>query len=665
MPTGLPRRRWHCLVLLALTPLAPARAQQPPASPRDLAAFEDFTRPAGHISDGVLRVTLETRRARWQPWGDSGPSIDAHAFAIAGEGPKVPGPLLRVRAGTQLEVTVRNSLTDTLIVRGLRDRVAVPGGPANANIAAYGGDSLIVAPGEAGVARFTATVAGDFTYFAETRRPGWSATPQPLFGVDPRDRGLAGVLIVDGADETIDARERIFLVTAWADSTIPASWQPTARYMINGRSWPHTERFTYAQGDTVRWRVLNRSGAFHPMHLHGFYFEVTSFTNPMGASAFAPGETSRSAVTFPLPPGTAMRLRWEAHEPGNWLFHCHLMQHMSWMQAPPRAGEAAPHHAPEAATGEDLLGGLILGITVTPRPDHRRAVDVARRALRLHIGKRDRVFGDQPAYGFVLQEGATPPARDSVRFPGSTILLTRGEPTQITVFNNSDVALGVHWHGLELESWSDGVPSWSGRPGRVIPAIKPGDSLTVRMTPPRAGTFMYHVHSEPGHQLATGLYGGFLVHEPGMPWDRDADRTFLLGSLGAGEQPPPVVNGERQPAPQEFEVGRTYRLRFMHISPDDSKRVQIFRGDSLDTWTMVARDGAELPAAERRVQPAVFRIMDTGNTFDVLWTPTEPGDRTLRIRTAKDGLQAGFIPTQAPAHVLEIALRVTTPRRSP
>jgi manganese oxidase len=107
-----------------------------------------------------------------------------------------------------------------------------------------------------------------------------------------------------------------------------------------------------------------------------------------------------------------------------------------------------------------------------------------------------------------------------VRFPGSPIVLTRGEPTEIVVLNRADVPLGVHWHGLELESWADGVPGWSGMPGRVSPAIQPGDSFAVRMTPPRAGTFMYHVHSEPGHQLAQGLYGPFLVLEPGERRDR-------------------------------------------------------------------------------------------------------------------------------------------------
>ena len=43
---------------------------------------------------------------------------------------------------------------------------------------------------------------------------------------------------------------------------------------INGLSWPHTERLTYTQGDSVHWRVVNFTEIDHPMHLHGFYFRL-------------------------------------------------------------------------------------------------------------------------------------------------------------------------------------------------------------------------------------------------------------------------------------------------------------------------------------------------------------------------------------------------------
>lgn len=638
----------RALPAVLLPVLVAAMVRQSP-SPREIAGFEDYRQAAGTLADGVMRVELEARAATWQPWGESGPALDVHAFAVVGAGARVPGPLLRVRAGMPLQVTIRNTLPDTLIVRGLRDRVTA---------APFIGDSLEVAPGATGTVRFTPTVAGSFTWYAETVPPGVNATRQTGPGGVPRDRGLAGVLIVDGAEEVVNPDERIFLVTAWADPDIPASWNPTARFMINGRSWPHAERLVLAQDDTVYWRVLNHSFAFHPMHLHGFYFEVSAFTGQGGASFFPAGVTRRTAVTFPLPPGTAVRLSWVPHEPGNWLFHCHFMAHMSWQQGPPAPGEAGPEHAHAGASGEELLGGLVLGLTVTPRPGWVPRTDQPRRALRLHIGQRDSLFGAEPGHGFVLQDGPVPPAPDSVRFPGSPIVLTRGEPTQITVFNHADVPLGVHWHGLELESWADGVPGWSGRQGRVVPAIAPGDSLTVRMTPPRAGTFMYHVHSEPGHQLSTGLYGSFLVLEPGERWNPDTDRLLLLGSLRTGDRPPPAVNGELAPGPMEFEAGRTYRFRVMHISPNDNKTLCFLDGDQPVTWTWIADDGAGLPVAERRTGPANIRFIDVGQTFDVLWTPQAPGNLVLRISTTPDGRLRELRPDPGPPHVMEIPVRV-------
>jgi manganese oxidase len=145
-------------------------------------------------------------------------------------------------------------------------------------------------------------------------------------------------------------------------------------------------------------------------------------------------------------------------------------------------------------------------------------------------------------------------------------MLWRGEPSEIMVHNNADVALGVHWHGLELESWADGVPGWSGHADAIRHAIAPGSSFAVRMTPPRAGTFMYHVHSEPGHQLSQGLYGAFVVLDSGQAWDEETDKLFLLGSLGSGIDPPPAINGMRQPDPMELRAGHVQASLHAHQS---------------------------------------------------------------------------------------------------
>jgi FtsP/CotA-like multicopper oxidase with cupredoxin domain len=465
---------------------------------------------------------------------------------------------------------------------------------------------------------------------------------------------MVGVLVVDPAGVEPPPDERIFIITHWADPRLEGSWLPATRFMINGRSWPNTERLSYAEGESVRWRVMNFTGREHPMHLHGFFFRVDARGDPTGEVAYDEAER-RLAVTETLLPTQTMRITWVPTEPGNWIFHCHFMRHMSSLQT--RDFQHPPGHPSLGeAAGEDLMGGLVLGITVRPRPGHTAAPDVPRRQLELHLGRRPGVFGDDAGYGFVLQRGDTPPAADSVVFPGSPIVLTRGEPTAITVHNNADVPLGVHWHGLELESWADGVPGWSGHPHAIRPAIQPGSTFTVHMTPPRAGTFMYHVHSEPGHQLAQGLYGPFLVLEPGQRWDRETDRLFLLGSLGAGEDASPAINGQHRPEPLDLDAGRTYRLRFMHISPDDDKRIRLVSGEEPVVWRHIAKDGADLPPAQLRDIPAELRI-HVGETYDFLWTP-EPGSYTLSVLTTFDRGVPAFPRDAPPPATQEIVIRV-------
>src|SRR5439155_16003841 len=162
--------------------------------------------------------------------------------------------------------------------------------------------------------------------------------------------------------------------------------------------------------------------------------------------------------------------------------------------------------------------------------------------LRLFVTQRERVYGDQPGLSFVLQEGPAPPAADSLRIPGSTIVLHQHEPTEVTVINRARQMATVHWHGIEVESFYDGVGDWSGWGTRVAPAIAPGDSFVVRLTPDRAGTFIYDAHTNESVQLASGLFGTLIVlPETG---ERDTtERVFLLGVGGPHDEAPPTING--------------------------------------------------------------------------------------------------------------------------
>jgi FtsP/CotA-like multicopper oxidase with cupredoxin domain len=214
--------------------------------------------------------------------------------------------------------------------------------------------------------------------------------------------------------------------------------------------------------------------------------------------------------------------------------------------------------------------------------------------------------------------------------PGPPLLLTRGETTEITVVNRLSEPTTIHWHGLELESVYDGVAGWSRTGPRIAPLVAPGDSFAVQITPPRAGTFIYHTHMDETDQLAQGLIGPILVLEPGAEYDSERDRVFLIAGQTDGDYPV-TINGWQRPPPATFRVGEEYRLRFIHITRGGVIDIALTQNDSPVRWRAVAKDGADLPEALRLDGGANIRT-NTGETFDFLWTPAEPGEAMLSVR---------------------------------
>src|SRR6476661_3062160 len=125
------------------------------------AAINDNRRAAGVLRDGVLTLRLDTRQADWHPDGDDAPGASVPAFAEEGKAPSIPGPLIRVGAGTVVAMTVRNSLDRTLTIRGLHDR----GSPA---AAAPKLDAVVLKPGEMRALRFTLAAPGTYYYYGAT-----------------------------------------------------------------------------------------------------------------------------------------------------------------------------------------------------------------------------------------------------------------------------------------------------------------------------------------------------------------------------------------------------------------------------------------------------------------------------------------------------------------
>ena len=609
-----------------------------------------------------MHVNLEVVEAEWYPRGDGGPRIVTPAFAEAGGVPSVPGPLIRAAAGTSVRATVHNRLQHAIEVRGLAARTGdgeIPAGFPAATPAFLFAEPLVVLPGEQRTVRFTPDADVSSFYFG---RVVSADTPPivPTFvpGGIADEGALVGALVIDDAVALPHPAERVFVITRWGSPDEPGSLDPSWKMMMNGRSWPHTEGIELTVGDTAHWRIINTSMVSHPMHLHGFYFAVDALGNTQVDTVFAP-DARRDVVTEMMADMSSLRLRWVPERPGNWLFHCHLIRHSGELQrfemdrqrgAMDSAGAHAAHTTDPRMMAMDGMAGMILGITVNPAEDGEPDDPPPARRIDLWTGVRPGVYDGAPELGFVIQHGPQPPSPDSTVVPGSTLFLTRGEATEIVVHNRLEIPLSVHWHGLELRSLYDGVGHWSGNPGSVRPPIEPGGSQRVVIEPPRAGTFFYHTHGEPGHELAQGLYGGFIVLEPGEEWDDRTDRLFMLGSRGARIDALPAINGQAVPEPQRFEAGRSYRLRFAHISPDEFKRVRLLRDGVPVQWRPRAKDGADLPAGRRAAQAAEFGI-GVGEAYDFEWTPEQSGVYVLEVRTS-------FYPSIGGAMVQRIAFGV-------
>lgn len=603
--------RLHVLTLVfaacSLACASPERATDRRAATTPIALANQQTRSAGQAAEGEWRVALEARPAMWHPSANDGPGFEVAAFAEVGKPPSVPGPLIRIPVGTTVSITLANRLADTLLVTGLRD-------PRSS-------DTLVVAPGGTGSARFTAERPGLHGYVGRTRSGGraW-----------PGGRGgqLAGGIVVDSAQAPPD---RIFAITSWSGAP-PAGGDSTFLLAINGKMWPHTPRERLAVGDSVHWRVINFAGSTHPMHLHGAYFRVDSRGTWTGDTAYTAAQ-QRLAVTEGVRLQETMSMTWSPERAGRWLFHCHDAFHVdhaqernlsvaSRMWAAGLRGDTTP--LPLEAHGDDAthgMSGLVIGIEVNgptatvPPPNARR--------LDLTVQQRARVFGDTVGIGFAVGHPSRLPP-DSITIPGAPIVLRRDEPVAITVHNRLTIPTSVHWHGMELESYFDGVGGWSGSATHVAPAIAPRDSFVAHFTPPRAGTFIYHSHFGEVRQLSLGLFGALVVLPPGTVWDPDRDRVVLFAVAGVSDSAPVVAHVSTQ----ALRAGVRHRLRFINITPADDVDITTVDGDGREvTWRVVAKDGADV--RDPRTSSARL-LFGPGETADVEVTP-RAGRLVLRV----------------------------------
>jgi FtsP/CotA-like multicopper oxidase with cupredoxin domain len=89
---------------------------------------------------------------------------------------------------------------------------------------------------------------------------------------------------------------------------------------VSGMGDAMAPAFTIARNRTCRMTIRNKTGWWHPIHLHGFAFRILARNG-------APPKIAELGDTALVTPLETVEVTFVADTPGDWMFHCHVMDH--------------------------------------------------------------------------------------------------------------------------------------------------------------------------------------------------------------------------------------------------------------------------------------------------------------------------------------------------
>ena len=116
--------------------------------------------------------------------------------------------------------------------------------------------------------------------------------------------------------------------------------------------------------------------------------------------------------------------------------------------------------------------------------------------------------------------------------PGPTLEFTVGEYAVIYVKNEMSVETSVHWHGLLLPNFYDGVPYLN------TPPIEPGHTQKYEFPIKQSGTYWYHSHTMLQEQ--SGVYGSIVIQPKEKSLEYDKELVLMLSDW-TNEKPMSVL----------------------------------------------------------------------------------------------------------------------------
>lgn len=229
---------------------------------------------------------------------------------VWGYNDSMPGPTVEAFQGDRVRFVVHNELPEATSVHwhGLELPMQYDGVP--------GLTQDLIPPGGTYVYEYDLHQTGTFFYHSHVAM-------QEAFG-------MAGLFIVHpriAYDPSVDRDFALifqnFLIppnSTTADSmAMDWNW-----HTINGRSGPYTTPMVCKHGERVRVRLVDFSPMqHHPIHFHGHTFWLTGTEGGrIPSSAWVPRNNTLVGVAM------AQDFEFVAFNPGDWIFHCHMVHHM-------------------------------------------------------------------------------------------------------------------------------------------------------------------------------------------------------------------------------------------------------------------------------------------------------------------------------------------------
>jgi FtsP/CotA-like multicopper oxidase with cupredoxin domain len=236
------------------------------------------------------------------------PGMNAHLWGYNGQS---PGPTIEAVEGDKVRIFVTNKLPEHTTVHW--HGILLPCGMDGVG----GLTQPHIKPGQTFVYEFVMKKSGTFKYHPHADEMVQIAM------------GMYGFLVVHPRDPKLHRVDRDFVFIMNAYDIDPGSYVPKVMTMLdfnlwtwNSRVFPAIDHLVVRKGDRVRIRMGNLTMTNHPIHMHGYDFEVTCTDG-----GWVRPEARWPEVTIDIPVGGMRAFEFVADEPGDWAIHCHKSHH--------------------------------------------------------------------------------------------------------------------------------------------------------------------------------------------------------------------------------------------------------------------------------------------------------------------------------------------------